>query len=292
MDLELTDEQTWLAESVETLLSRHGGDDLWRHLVEFGALSDLGAVELCLVARALGANLAAVPYSVTAAARFAALLPVPENETISVALREPAVEPADHFLVEVADALALVPRAAAIVTEQPSLDPTVPLAALDFDAAAAGPVEGSADRVRAIGALLAAAEAVGAAGRMLDDARAYAAERRQFGHTIGSFQSLRHILADMHVAHASAWSTVLYAAASLDGGDAARTTSIAKAYVSRSCREVAHGAMQVFGGIAFTAEHPAHRYLRRIIVREQQFGDALYHERELGRALARRQVAA
>ena len=161
----------------------------------------------------------------------------------------------------------------------------MPFAALDFDAVAAEPVEGSADRVRAIGALLAAAEAVGAAGRMLDDARAYAAERRQFGRTIGSFQSLRHILADMHVAHASAWSTVLYAAASLDGGDAARTTSIAKAYVSRSCREVAHGAMQVFGGIAFTEEHPAHRYLRRIIVREQQFGDALHHERELGRAL-------
>ena len=55
---------------------------------------------------------------------------------------------------------------------------------------------------------------------------------------------------------------------------------------ARAARDVAHGAMQVFGGIAFTAEHPAHRYLRRIIVREQQFGDAAHHERELGRALA------
>jgi alkylation response protein AidB-like acyl-CoA dehydrogenase len=44
--------------------------------------------------------------------------------------------------------------------------------------------------------------------------------------------------------------------------------------------------MQVFGGIAFTEEHPAHRFLRRIIVREQQFGDAAHHERELGRRLA------
>ena len=44
--------------------------------------------------------------------------------------------------------------------------------------------------------------------------------------------------------------------------------------------------MQVFGGIAFTAEHPAHRFLRRIVVREQQFGDAAHHERALGRALA------
>jgi alkylation response protein AidB-like acyl-CoA dehydrogenase len=49
---------------------------------------------------------------------------------------------------------------------------------------------------------------------------------------------------------------------------------------------VAHGALQVFGGIAFTQEHPAHRFLRRIVVRDQQFGDGAHHERELGRALA------
>jgi alkylation response protein AidB-like acyl-CoA dehydrogenase len=49
--------------------------------------------------------------------------------------------------------------------------------------------------------------------------------------------------------------------------------------------------MQVFGGIAFTAEHPAHRFLRRVVVREQQFGDAAHHERELGRMLAARAAA-
>ena len=143
-------------------------------------------------------------------------------------------------------------------------------------------------RLTTIGALLAAAEAVGAAGRMLEDACGYAAERRQFGRTIGSFQALRHLLADMYVRQASSWSSVLYAAAALDedAGEAARTVSVAKAYVSRAAREVAHGAMQVFGGIAVTAEHPAHRYLRRIVVRERQFGDAAHHERALGRALA------
>jgi alkylation response protein AidB-like acyl-CoA dehydrogenase len=140
--------------------------------------------------------------------------------------------------------------------------------------------------------LLAAAEAIGAAGRVLDEARGYAAERRQFGRSIGSFQSLRHLLADMYVRAASGWSTVLYAAAAFDEGaqDAGHTASIAKAYVSRGAREVAHGAIQVFGGIAFTAEHPAHRWLRRISVREQQFGDGAHHERALGRALAERCV--
>jgi alkylation response protein AidB-like acyl-CoA dehydrogenase len=153
----------------------------------------------------------------------------------------------------------------------------------------AEPLNGDAvDRLRTIAALLAAAEAVGAAGRLLDDACRYAGERRQFGRTIGSFQALRHLLADMYVRQASSWSSILYAAAALgeDAVDANTTVSIAKAYVSRSAREVAHGAMQVFGGIAVTAEHPAHRYLRRIFVREQQFGDAAHHERALGRKLA------
>ena len=77
MDLELSDEQRWLSESVETLLGRE--DDparLWARLVDFGALSvggddGLGAIELCLIARALGAHLAPVPYLGSAAVRFA-----------------------------------------------------------------------------------------------------------------------------------------------------------------------------------------------------------------------------
>ena len=172
---------------------------------------------------------------------------------------------------------------------QPAFDPTAPMYAVELvDAPIASLGADAIGRLLTIGGLLAAAEAVGAAGRMLDDACRYAAERRQFGRTIGSFQALRHLLADMYMRQASSWSSVLYAAAALDedADEAARTASIAKAYVSRAAREVAHGAMQVFGGIAVTAEHPAHRFLRRIVVRERQFGDAAYHERALGRALA------
>jgi len=145
-------------------------------------------------------------------------------------------------------------------------------------------------RLMTAGSLLAAAEAVGAAGHILDLACRYAGERRQFGRTIGSFQALRHILADAYVRQESGWSAVRYAAAAFDDGDpeAVLAASIAKAYVSRGAREVAHSAMQVFGGIAFTAEHPAHRFLRRIGVRAQQFGDAAQHERRLGRELAER----
>src|SRR3954454_16745365 len=116
MDLELTDEQTWLAESVETLLQREwpaaeraaeatpqDRARLWQALVEFGALAvdpedGLGAVELCLLARGTGAPLASVPLADSAAVRFAlepfgAELPdalaVLGDDRLAVALLEP-----------------------------------------------------------------------------------------------------------------------------------------------------------------------------------------------------------
>jgi alkylation response protein AidB-like acyl-CoA dehydrogenase len=344
MDLELSDEQTWLSEAVETLLAREAEDNLWASLVEFGALSvggddGLGAVELCLIARALSAHLAPLPYLGSAAVRFAAEANL-GDDAVALAVLEPAsswAAPPETRLVTAArggaqapaaarldapaggltvtgrkvavehagtvarlavvaaaehgPALALVDATGVSSVAQPAFDPTAPAYAVELDRApvVAGPYDGeTVRRMTTIATLLAAAEAVGAAGRMLDDACRYAAERRQFGRTIGSFQALRHLLADMYVRQASSWSSVLYAAAALDedADEAPRTVSIAKAYVSRSAREVAHGAMQVFGGIAVTAEHPAHRFLRRIVVRERQFGDAAHHERALGRTLA------
>jgi alkylation response protein AidB-like acyl-CoA dehydrogenase len=355
MDLELSDEQTWLAEAVETLLDRHWVEPgaaweaapdrrakLWTELVEFGALTvgdeGLGAIELCLIARALGSHLASTPFIASAAIRWAAAAPLAdslppafaalvESDTrVALAHLESGgswtteelaaqvtgsgldahklavdqAESAEALLVlATADgepALVLVASAEAGVSRhpQPSFDPSVPVADVVFErvpahAVVSGePARRLLERLSTIGALLAAAEAVGASGRLLEDALAYAGERKQFGHTIGSNQALRHLLADIYVRQSSSWSTVLYAAAALDEGaaDASQTASIAKAYVSRSAREVAHGALQVFGGIAFTAEHSAHRFLRRIIVRERQFGDASHHERALGRALA------
>ncbi len=318
MDLELSDEQRWLSESIDTLLARKAADLLWPALTDFGVLSEeLGAVELCLVARALGARLASVPFLPSAALRYALGA---GHGTVALALLEPgrgwaleapetqlasgrlsgvkvAVEHADAGSLAVlasargAPVLALVAPGAAELTPQPALDPTVPMSAVALrDVAPERVLDAPVERLAAVGGLLAAAEAVGAAERLLELAREYASERRQFGRTIGSYQALRHLLADLYVRRVSSWSTVLYAAAALDDelDGAAETASIAKAYVARAAREIAHGALQVFGGIAFTDEHPAHRYLRRIVVREQQFGDAAHHERRLGRALAAR----
>ncbi|MBV9802028.1 MAG: hypothetical protein JO130_02495 [Solirubrobacterales bacterium] len=363
MDLELSDEQVWLSESVTTLLERAwpppeavatAKDEqrrrVWDRLVEFGALTigaedGLGAAELCLIARALGTRLVSVPFLGSAAVRMA-VAPFLERMSdevndalaggvgVSLAQLEPGssswfdapatearrtgeglelhgekvavehVEAADWLAVVASldgqPTLAVLPTSATGVIRETrrSFDETIPLASLRFDGAqlsqrdALAPALGdrALERLGTIGALLAAAEAVGAAGAVLELAVRYAAERKQFGRAIGTFQALRHLLADMYVRHSSGWSTVLYAAASLDddADDAARNASVAKAYVSRSAREIAHGALQAFGGIAFTAEHPAHRFLRRIVVRERQFGDAAHHERILGAQLATR----
>jgi alkylation response protein AidB-like acyl-CoA dehydrogenase len=340
VDLELSDEQVWLAESVRTLLGREwpaaenawqAGDvereALWAKLVEFGLLAGgedrLGAVELCLVARAIGEHLGSAPFLGSVAARYALGDDLIDGDArVAIAMLEPgsswsldgvnaelddgrlsttkaAVEHAhgvDAFVVVARiggePGLALVRGDAGGIefSDQTSLDPSVPLSRVelnDVEADATQSGETIVGRLLAIGGLLASAEAVGASASVFAAARQYAAERRQFGRTIGSNQALRHLMSDLHVRQASAWSTTLYAAAALDDDlrDAGRTASVAKAYVARAAREVAHGSMQVFGGIAFTEEHPAHRFLRRIIVREQQFGDAAHHERELGRAL-------
>ena len=297
MDLELTDEQAMLSESLTTLLQRawvppetahtataEQRQRLWEALDDFGLLGEgLGAVELCLAARLFGAHLASSPFLGSAALRYATGI----EARVAIAWHGTSVEHADavdRFAIVDAGGVAL---AAAVTVEAAStLDAGVPMFTVTFDTVEA--LQADATKLTAIAALLAAAESVGAAERMLDDARAYASERRQFGRTIGSNQALRHILADMYMRNVSAWSTVLYAAAALDDDlpEARETAAIAKAYVARAARTVAHGAMQVFGGIAFTEEHQAHRFLRRILVREQQFGDAAYHERELGRALA------
>jgi alkylation response protein AidB-like acyl-CoA dehydrogenase len=186
----------------------------------------------------------------------------------------------------------VTPGSAGVSIEpEETLDPTLQPARLILDSAEAEPIaSASVTSLAAVVAVLAAAESVGAAAAVLDLACAYAAQRRQFGQTIGSFQAIRHLLADMYVKVESSWSSVLYAAAALDERepDSMQTASIAKAYAGRATHEVAHGALQVFGGIGFTAEHPAHRFLRRIAVRSGQFGTPREHERILGRSLAQR----
>jgi alkylation response protein AidB-like acyl-CoA dehydrogenase len=148
----------------------------------------------------------------------------------------------------------------------------------------------------AVGAVATAAEGIGAASAALGLAVAYARDRHQFGRPIGSFQALKHLMADAHVDREAAWSAALYAAAALDERlpEALETASIAAAYGARASRAVVETALQVFGGIGFTWEHDVHLLQRRVLSCERRFGDALTHEGRVGAVLAAResQVAA
>jgi alkylation response protein AidB-like acyl-CoA dehydrogenase len=322
VDLQLTDEQRWLAESVDELLARADAESMWRDLGEFGAFEvgddGLGAVELALIARGLGARLAPLPYADAAAVQYAvdlggaAVVPCLAEPGRPYMPTEPATAIVDGRVTGEKDAvphavvaemfavpaaregeevvLAIVNAARTVVEPQPTLDSTLAPARVRFDDVQPDWIAGDAETIHTVAAaaaVLVSAEAVGAAGSLLELAREYATQRRQFGRPISGFQALRHILADMYVQLESAWSSVLYAAASLDEQelDAGRTAAIAKAYTARATQEVAHGALQVFGGIAFTAEHPAHRHLRRIVVRGGSYGAARDHERAVARSI-------
>lgn len=320
MNLQLSDEQRWLLEAVGELVEREPAERLWQALVDFGALgAELGLVDRVLIARAVGAALAGVPYVESAAAHYA-LAGVPERSSTAIGLSEPGgvfapgepdttladgrldgdkvgvafASTADLLAVSALEpagaVVALVPATSTTLTPERSLDPSLGFMRVALDGVEPVAVlDGDLERLAAAAAVLATAESVGAADRIFDLARGYASQRRQFGRTIASFQALRHLCADMYVKTESSWSSTLYAAAALDEqqSDSIRTASIAKAFAARATLDVAHGALQVFGGIAFTAEHPAHRYLRRIAARGGQFGTAADHERRLGSGLAR-----
>jgi len=133
----------------------------------------------------------------------------------------------------------------------------------------------------ALGRLALGHELVGAARAMLDLARGHALERIQFGQPIGTFQAVRHRLADTLVA-------IEAADASLNAVWEERTSqsaAMAKALAGRGARVAARHCQQVLAGIGFTTEHRLHRYVRRVVVLDQLLGAGQTLTRELGAEL-------
>ncbi|MGW7328474.1 acyl-CoA dehydrogenase family protein [Streptomyces sp. NPDC054840] len=111
-----------------------------------------------------------------------------------------------------------------------------------------------------------AAEAVGAAGRALARTVEYVRQREQFGRAIGSFQAVKHRLADLYVQVQAARSAAYYAAWDPDQG------GLALAQALEALRVTAGEAIQLHGGIGFTWEHDAHLYFKRAAADELLFG--------------------
>lgn len=132
------------------------------------------------------------------------------------------------------------------------------------------------DHALQVGSALLAVEQVGAAQHLLDLSVQYAKSRLQFGRPIGSFQAVKHRLADLLVDVEHARSTAYHAIWALTDGsdDAALATSIAQAVCSAAGSHVATDTIQVHGGIGFTWEHQAHLYYKRATTNAMLLGSA------------------
>ncbi|MGI9126072.1 MAG: acyl-CoA dehydrogenase family protein, partial [Mycobacterium sp.] len=157
-----------------------------------------------------------------------------------------------------------------------------------FDVAPAGETR-PADVARAyeFGALATAAQLVGAGQEMLQLAVDYAKQRTQFGRVIGSYQAIKHKLADVHIALELARPLVFGAALSLaaDSVDTARDVSAAKAAASDAALLSARAALQTHGAIGYTTEHDLSQWLLRTQALYSAWGDPSTHRRRVLEAL-------
>jgi alkylation response protein AidB-like acyl-CoA dehydrogenase len=136
---------------------------------------------------------------------------------------------------------------------------------------------GSNPGVADAAAILVAAEQVGAASRCLDLTVAYTKERQQFGRPIGSFQALKHRMADLYVAVHAARAVVN------DAADAPSPTSaaLARLAATEAFNTVAAEGIQLHGGIAITWEHDMQLYFKRAHGSSHLLGPAAEHLRRL-----------
>lgn len=129
-------------------------------------------------------------------------------------------------------------------------------------------------------------EQAGAARHAMEMARDYAKTRYQFGRAIGSFQAVKHMCADMLLEAESAVSAARHVATAAGSTGWVADLALAQAYCSEAFVFVGATNIQVHGGIGFTWEHPAHRYLRRARGDAQLFGSPSWHRerylREIG----------
>jgi alkylation response protein AidB-like acyl-CoA dehydrogenase len=149
--------------------------------------------------------------------------------------------------------------------------------------------EAEAQRLRLEGSVLVAAQLLGIAEMSQELATEYARGREQFGRPIGSFQAIKHILADSYVRQELARAAVYAAGATLDQpevGSAVRAAAAARVAAGEAALKNARACVQVHGGMGYTWEIPAHYYLKRAIVLENAFGCGEEHAERMAELLA------
>jgi len=360
MNLELSDDQQALQESVRAVVEEHKrADALWSRMVELdwpglavpeehGGLG-LGFVELAVVAEQLGRVIAPAPFLATATQFVPALLAAGDDAqrarflqavtgegivgTLAVAEAAGRVGPAavaararpdgegyvlegdKHFVfdADTADEIVVAARLEGttgddgiglFVVPGASVE-AEPLAGLDasrvYATVALGGVRVPPERVLGTpgdlgpvlvalcqeAAVALAAEMVGTCQAIFDIVHAYVQEREQFGVKIGSFQAVKHKLANMYVALESARATTYFAAATIAESDERRDVAVAmaKASVGDCQKLLATEGIQCLGGIGYTWEHDMHLFVKRAKAGAAMFGTGAEHLERLSHLL-------
>jgi alkylation response protein AidB-like acyl-CoA dehydrogenase len=291
-------------------LEKQGFDRaLWSELAEMGVFSlrqpesaggvGLGSADAVIVFAELGRCLAPGPLLWThlaahlvpgAGAGEAVVGGVEELRPGGLALVE-HLEQLDALLVLRRDGVYRIdPKTLPARSTGTPLDPFTPISSVDAlpvgeriaDAKAAA-------RMRLEGGALSAALLFGIAERTQELATDYAKKRQQFDRAIGSFQAIKHILADCYTRQEIARAAVYAAGATLDDaavGSAERAVATAKVIAADAAMKNARACIQVHGGMGYTWEVPAHYYLKRVWVLENVFGDGAEHAEQLAEIIA------
>ncbi len=263
---------------------------LWEKLSDVGVVGmlapesggglGLGFADLVLVLEETGRH--AVPEPIVETAAFGA--PLLERADLTVATEHELVPWADTADV-IFTARGRFERTEVRLTPHRSVDGSRRLFEVDGSPT---PVDGAAmaaafDR----GVCGIAAQQCGLADRMLEMTADYVRERRQFGVPVGSFQAVKHHLADARIALEFARPLAYRAAASIAAGDPDTPVhvSMAKARADAAAAVAAQAALQCHGAIGYTTEYDLHLYLKRSWALARAWGDAAWHRRRVGRAI-------
>jgi alkylation response protein AidB-like acyl-CoA dehydrogenase len=200
--------------------------------------------------------------------------------------------------------LVALPARSEGITIQPHvmLDLTRPMSRIELNAVrvsagqllgAPGAAAGAVARALDLARIALASEALGGAQYVLEMTTAYAGQRVQFGRPIGSFQAIKHRLADMMIQVEAARSAAWYAASVADEGgeELAEAAAIAKSYCCDAFFDCAANAIQLHGGIGFTWEHEAHLYFKRARATATLLGSPAWQRERLVRLFASGEAA-
>ncbi len=245
-------------------------DDLWRRLVDLGMFGGwLDDVGMAAVLTEVG--YAAVPLPVAETAAVAGpLLPAGTGRVALV--RDPSLVPyaqiADAFLVLTSDRISLAPRATVTVVPLSTVDGSLAAGRVSIADGAGEPLSTDPEEVALAGhrAVLAdAAQLIGLGRRMLDVTTAYVGARHQFGAPVGSFQAVKHQLADALLRLEFAAPAVLAAAWALANTPSVATADVSMAAVlaTEAAQGMARTAIQCHGAMGYTVEYDLHLYAKR-----------------------------